>query len=503
MKGFFVLLFLVFCISAMLFAQTWDEVQNIIASDGLDWAEFGGSVSISGNWAVVGAGNDGSNGISAGAIYVFYRNGDNWIEHSKITPSDAHYSQGFGSAVAIDGDYIVVGAPVDGSQSGSIYVFYRDGGNWVESVKLLASDSAADDRFGTSVSISGDKIVAGAPYNDDAGYGSGSAYVFYRSGAAWIEQMKITADDAANGDFFGGSVNVDNNTIIIGAPFAEINGIMNGAAYFFVESGNSWSQQQKIFATDSGESDNFAYSVALENDYAVIGAIYQDTEINGSGSAFVFTRIAGIWEQTDILTISDAAASDYFGNSVSISNNHIVVGSYNDDENGNDSGSAYVFVNNGTNWVEQAKLTASNGAEQDYFGSSVSISNGFILIGASQGDDNGNNSGSAYIYRSSDVAIDNSVPDQQNATYLQSAYPNPFNPETTISFFVKQGDSAVVEIFNIAGQKVRSYPSFSAGKHEIIWNGLDDSGKSVSSGMFLYTLKSNSVHEVRKMLLLK
>ena len=250
--------------------------------------------------------------------------------------------------------------------------------------KITASDGAADDQFSyKSVAIGNGRIVVGAYQDDDNGSTSGSAYIFDLAGT---QLAKITASDNAAGDSFGISVAIGNGRIVVGAYQDDDNGSSSGSAYIFDLDGT---QLAKITASDGAANDYFGYSVAIGNGRIVVGAYADDDAGSSSGSAYIFdldgTQLAKI-------TASDAAANDYFGNSVAIGNGRIVVGAKQDDDNGETSGSAYIFDLDGT---QLAKITASDGAAYDQFGNSVAVGNGRIVVGA-DGDDS--YKGSAYIF---------------------------------------------------------------------------------------------------------
>jgi hypothetical protein len=386
------------------------EQAKLIASDAEGGDYFGYSVSISGNLAVIGAFGNGDAGNNSGSAYVFRWDGANWVEQSKLTASDAAEDDWFGYSVSISGDLAVIGAPNDndaGSKSGSAYVFRWDGSNWVEQAKLTASDAAADDWFGDSVSISGDLAVITASEDDG---GSGSAYVFRWDGANWVEQAKLTASDAAAEDYFGSSVSISGDVVVVGAYGNDDAGVYSGSAYVFRWDGANWVEQSKLTASDAAANDIFGLSVSISGNLAVIGAFRNDDAGNDSGSAYVFRWDGAHWVEQSKLTASDAAAEDWFGYSVSISGDLVVIGASGDDGG---SGSAYVFRWDGANWVEQAKLTASDAAAFDEFGYSVAIDGDVAVIGAYQDDDGGDYSGSAYIFQttSQDCNI-NDVPDE-------------------------------------------------------------------------------------------
>ena len=246
--------------------------------------------------------------------------------------------------------------------------------------------------------MSGDTAVVGAYLDHHNGIESGSAYVFVRTGSTWTEQAKLTASDGAGGDDFGLSVSVDGDTAVVGAFLDDDSGNWSGSAYVFTRTGSTWTEQAKLTASDGASDDWFGYSVSVDGDTAVVGAVYDDHNGIDSGSACVFTRTGSTWTEQAKLTASDGAAGDVFGVSVSVSGDTAVVAAHNDDDSGSNSGSAYVFVRTGSTWTEQAKLTASDAAGQDQFGVSVSVDGDTAVVGAYSDDDNGIDSGSAYVF---------------------------------------------------------------------------------------------------------
>ncbi len=301
--------------------------------------------------------------------------------------------------------------------------------------KLLGNDSATSDLFGVSVSVSGDTAVVGA-YQDDVGANidQGSAYVFVRSGGVWSEQQKLVALDGAASDLFGASVSVSGDTALVGAWQDEVGGNVNqGSAYVFVRSGGVWSEQQKLVASD-GAADDYFGLVSVSGDTAVVGAPHDVVGPNGGeGSAYVFVRDGGVWSEQQELVASDGADYDMFGISVSLSGDTAVVGADYDDVGGStNQGSAYVFVRNGGVWSEQQKLVASDGLPSDYFGRSVSVSGDTALVGAWQ-DDMG--TGSAYVF----VRNGGVWTEQQKLMASDGAIFDSFGVSVSVS-----GDTAVV-----------------------------------------------------------
>jgi hypothetical protein len=382
----------------------WLERQKLLASDGATDDEFGYSVSISGDYAIVGAYLSDGNGVNSGSAYIFSPNDidpNNWVQQQKLLASDGTTDDHFGYSVSISGDLAIVGAngnDANGSNSGSAYIFKWDGASWSEQAKLLAADGAAGDEFGYSVSISGDYAIVGANRDDDKGGDSGSAYIFKRVDANWVQQAKLLAADGNAEDWFGGFVSISGDFAIVGAMWDDDKGNMSGSAYIFKREGETWSQQARLLAADGAAEDWFGRVVSISGDYAIVGANGNDDNGSNSGSAYIFKREGETWSQQAKLLATDGDAQDFFGHSVSISGDYAIVAALGDDDKGNMSGSAYIFKRNGETWSQQAKMLASDGAAEDQFGMSVSISGDLAVVGTNLDDDKGNRSGSAYIF---------------------------------------------------------------------------------------------------------
>lgn len=395
---------------------------KLTATDGASSDNFGVSAALSsdGDTAIVGAydANVGGNG-GRGAAYVFTRSGTTWTEQEKLIAADGASSDNFGASVALssDGNTAIIGAyganVGTNNNQGAAYVFTRSGTAWTQQAKLLAADGTTNDYFGAAVALNSDGNTAfiRAAYADVGGNeDQGAAYVFTRSGATWSQQAKLTAADGAAWDYFGISVALssDGDTAIAGAYQADVAGDGDrGAAYVFTRSGSTWTEQRKLIATDGASSDNFGNSVVLSGDgnTAIVGAYYADVGANNDqGSAYVFTRSDTTWSEQTKLTASDGAAMDFFGYKVALNTDGdtAVIGAYYADMPGKtNQGAAYVFARSGTQWSQQTKLTADDGARNDYFGGSVALSgDGYTAIaGAYDADVGGdNNQGAAYVF---------------------------------------------------------------------------------------------------------
>lgn len=322
---------------------------KLTPTDSADVSYAGCDVAVSGDTALVGADSN------SGSAYVFVRSGATWSQQAVLTAPGASFT----CAVALSGDTVVVGAARDDNFLGSAYVFVRSGVTWSLQAKLTRSDPAANQYFGSAVAVAGDTVIVGASGDDDHGRFSGSAYVFARSGAAWAQQAKLTPADGVPSAYFGSAIDVAGDSVVLGAPGDSSAGNWFGAAYVFARAGTSWSQQAKLVADDASPSDSFGWSVSISGDVALVGAPIDSDTAYDAGSAYVFVRSRAVWSQQAKLVAADIAAGDRFGKSVGVSGDVAVVGSPGDDDLGPDSGSAYLFGRSGTTWPQQAKLKAT------------------------------------------------------------------------------------------------------------------------------------------------
>lgn len=314
-----------------------------------------------------------------------------WEQTHKLLPSDGFLGDWFGSPIVLSGNTALIGAPFDdddGTDSGSAYAFDITTGQ--ELFKVTASDGASQDHFGRSLAMSGDRFLVGSPFNDALGKDSGSVYVFKSAGGRQL--YKLVPSDVAVSDNFGMAVALSDNLAVIGSVGDDDNGALSGSAYVF----DIFTRQQifKLLASDGMEGDQFGNPIAVSGQIAVIGAPSSDEFGLNSGAAYVFDISTG--EQLFKLVASDEAAYDEFGAAISISGNTAVITSFADNDNGERSGSAYVFdLSTGQ---QLFKLLASDGAAGDVFGNSVSLSGNLAIIGAKSDDDNGVDSGSVYLF---------------------------------------------------------------------------------------------------------
>lgn len=430
LSSFFLLL-----ITTSSYGQIYTEVKKAVAADRADGDRLGWSVDISGDYAIVGAYGDdfGPFDPNMGSAYIFEKTGvADWMFVQKITNSDQDDYDRFGWSVAIDGEYAIIGAygedhdAMDGAtlaKAGSAYIFHRSGdGVWSEMQKLVPDDRAEDDEFGWALDISGTTAIIGAHFEDhDAGgsnflFNAGSVYVFDLSGGVWTQSQKIVASDRAEdivdasdpdlADQFGHSVAIDGDYIIVGAFGQDLNAgggsplSEAGAAYIFERSGGVWTEVEKVVSSDRETGDQFGYSVAISDNFAVVGANEEDENEGGtgtlsnSGSAYFFERDLGVWTENQKIVASDRGTGDRFGVDVNMEGNDLVIGAArcNSDEDDEaslpDAGAGYAFeydVMTGE-WIQINKMDASDRQADDQLGISVGISESTIIMGAFQQD---------------------------------------------------------------------------------------------------------------------
>ena len=383
--------------TAPAYADLGDQLFKLLPDDGAEGDWFGHSVAISGTTAIVGAVLDDDNGDRSGSAYLFDTTTGRQI--AKLLANDGAAFDIFGHSVAISGATAIVGAYGDddnGSASGSAYLFDITTGRQI--AKLLANDGAAGDHFGRSVGISDATAIVGAWLDDDNGSASGSAYLFDTTTGRQI--AKLLPDDGAEFDLFGYSVAISGTTAIVGAYRDDDNGDFSGSAYLFDTT--TGRQIAKLLPNDGATGDLFGRSVAISAETAIVGASLDDHNGTASGSAYLFDTATG--RQIAKLLADDGAAYDVFGHAVAISGATAIVEAPLDDDNGSQSGSAYLF--DATTGRQIAKLLPDDGEADDRFGISVAISGVTAIVGAYWDDDNGLESGSAYLLDASSCPWD-------------------------------------------------------------------------------------------------
>ena len=424
--------------------------------------------------AIVGAPNNSDRGDSAGAAFVYAPSGGTWKQQAKLTADDAASTNNFGHAVAIDGNTAIVGSPKSddaGKNSGSAYIFVRDGARWKQQAKLLPNDLGGSDAFGEDVFVSGRTAVVGAAQHSHGGLRfPGAAYVFVREGERWVQKAKLTANDAAKSDRFGHSVALSGNTIIVGAPLHDTpSGKDAGAAYIFVPDGDSWKQQAMLTPAKAGAANQLGFGVATTGNIAILGAPARDEGARASGAAYSFVRVEGVWEEKEKVAPKDGARDLKFGSSIGMSDNSVVISSHN-------------AVNEGPGFANGTAAYVYSSIE-DFGTPPFSVNpNGLAVT---------------------------SLGRIKRTTLLQN-YPNPFNPETWLPYRLASDAPVILRIYNVGGKLVRELDLGDQRAGDYLtretagyWDGRDQHGEVVSSGLYVYTLEAGAFQATRKLIVLK
>jgi len=357
---------------------------------------FGVSVAIDGDTAVVGAYlHDTVGGRYRGTAWVYVRSGTMWTEQAQLHPPDGANVHNFGISVALSGDTALIGALGDQTvgNRGAGFVFVRSGTTWTQQAQLQAVDGSNEDLLGISVALSGDTALVGAAdtFVFVPGVGNihrASAHVFVRSGTTWTEQAHLEAPPSGGSDDFDVEVALSGDTALIGVPWDTVDGVPRGSAHVFVRSGTTWNLQAHLAPTDAAAARLFGSSVALSGETALVGAVREHVGGNlNQGAAYVFVRIGTTWTQQAQLHAPDGRAHDHFGASVALSGDTALVGASQDDVGADaginaNQGSTYVFVRSGTTWTQRAHLQARKGESQG-LGTSVAFSGDRALVGTS------------------------------------------------------------------------------------------------------------------------
>lgn len=380
---------------------------NYSVSDAEDFDQFGSTVAIDGDYAAIGAPGDDEGGISnQGSVYIFRFNNGSWTQHQKISINNLHANARFGSSVAMSNDLLVVGAPsedVNGQGShGAVYVFRLMNNQWSQHAKLLPNEVVSMNdpfNFGRSVAVSNNRILVGAPGKDNGSYtNQGAAYLFLHNGSNWFQNNKFIHGEATGSDFFGHSVAIDANRIVIGAPDKRVNNISQaGAAYVFYSANGTtgWNMEQKIVNLTQAFEDHFGSTVAIEGDKilaAAPGAVIGSSDFAGSVGIFVYDTSVNSFTIRRVLSITDHKDEDYFGQSIAMKGEKILVGApFRDSEGLFNSGSVWFYerTNPIGSWDYKRTILDADIESINFFGAAVAIcrQTGRYIIGSYYAND--------------------------------------------------------------------------------------------------------------------
>ncbi len=391
------------------------ELQPVVASDGAVQDQFGWTVDIDGNYAVVASSRDDDSGESSGSVYVFRNDSGTWIEEQKLTASDAGLSDEFGVSVAISGDLIAVGAhredePCPGGSdcnAGAVYLFRYNGTSWVEEQKVFAGDADDNDNFGNSVDVDGTALVVGCHHDDDLVDSGGSAYIFRFDGTSWNEEIKLEPTTPMDFHAFGNRVAIRDDLVAVATPELGVPGFVaggTGRVDLYRYDGTTWQSEATLTPSDGVESDLFGSAISIGDGRVLVGAPGRDEVCPvsvfacNSGAAYVYCDGPGGWAEEEKLVPSSAAVRDLFGISCSLVGNVAVVGAsqFALPPALGGTGQAIIFKRIATEWVEQVTLLGSTAVNGDRFGQSVALSADTLIVGSPEIETGG--SGAALLF---------------------------------------------------------------------------------------------------------
>ena len=376
-------------------AATWSQHGTITADDAAPNDNLGGDLVISsdGTTAIVGAdGKTVGANSQAGAVYVFVKSGASWVKQAELTASDGAANDAFGSSVSTtkDGSTVVIGAPgktVAGKTgAGAAYVFARKGIVWTQKKELQGAPAGRGNAFGTHVAINGSGSVIGvaAPLKTVTGHRrAGAVYVFKGRGAAWTQAAMLTLADPAANDYFGWAIAAKETQVLASSPFHPNPSGSSGAVYSFDDPGTGYVQKAVLSAPDGQLNDNFGWSLDVSVATMVVGA-RNHLGPHGTGAAYVFTHsdTTGIWKYRTELVPPDGSAGGAFGESIAIADTTVVIGDPFHDVGANASqGVAYVFSGAAATWAQQDEITATDAGALTEFGQAVAASATTIMVG--------------------------------------------------------------------------------------------------------------------------
>ncbi|MDP7087592.1 MAG: FG-GAP repeat protein [Phycisphaerales bacterium] len=352
------------------------ELQTVIGSDTAWFDEFGYSTALHGEVMVVGSRHhDAGSEVDSGAAYVFAPDDDGtWIETAKLTAPSPEMGASFGWSVATDGDTIVIGANKADGDEGRVYVFDRDGDNWIFTAELVGSGIDAGDHFGRAVDVDGDTIAVGCPYYAAGCGGSnrcGSLFIFDLDEGVWGEVDRLTPSDQANEDYFGWKVSIDGDRLLTTSIYDDDMGWQSGSGYVFDRIDGVWTEQFKLVPSNGDVQDMAGQCCRLQGDVAVLGGWYGNDD---KGAAWVWRQNGSVWSEVAELNASDGQTSDIFGRSIGLDGDSVLVGAnWHDADGVADAGAVYAFDISAENLPEGACCTNGTCAigtrvECEYFG---------------------------------------------------------------------------------------------------------------------------------------
>ncbi len=477
------------------------NTDEFVASSALENDHFGSEIAISGDWAVIAAERDDDNGLDAGAVFMYYFNGNQWVEHSRLLGPGGDAEDYFGYSVAISGNTVVVGSWKDynigpPATLGSAYVYTYNGSSW-DFNTLLTNPDGGSGEYGVAVAVEGSTILVGAPQAYSSWGGSrGVAFMYRNYGDGWDNSIKLQPSNGALVYKFGYQVAISGSNIAIGAYGDQNNGFGSGSVFIF--NIDSDQEVQKIYASNSAAYEEFGRAMDLDGNTLIIGS--RDYAGPVGGAVFVYEYDGNQWVEGATLRDIFPSSSHAFGYfRIAVSGDLILV---NDGYNNE----MFLFSRDGSDWVYEDELVQPDPAVGGMFGGGFAVEDGVIMIGDQRHMHDDLKIGAVYVFDAgcSDVSAVSEGPISSFLTLHQNT-PNPFNPSTVIRFTLQQSTNVELAVYDVSGQLVKSLlsDSMDSGTHGVRWNGRNDQGRAVSSGIYFARITAGSHRQSVKLLLMK
>lgn len=371
-----------------------DWIAQIVAADDLaDFATFGSAVSIDGDVAAIGSpqANPLGDAVGAGAVYVYMRTAAGWVQVQKLEADDGVIGDNFGTATAVQGDTMLVGAYKadigDHAQQGAVYVFRLIAGAWTQTQKLSPDDADSGRLFGAWISLDGEHALVSTPagmMGDDPS--TAPVYALHQDAGQWGISQRIDAADYVVGDVFGFQTAIDGTTAVIGAPGATVDGNpMTGTVYVFDYADGAWAQVQKLSPSGVAEMSAFGWTVALDGTTALFGAPFTTVgDHSMQGAAYLFNLDGSTWTQTQKLTQDNGLELDRLGTALALSGDTAVVGSswVTEVDGAAAYGAAWVYTSTAEDGFVQQAILVNSGDEVTSFAYVATMSGNTLLLGA-------------------------------------------------------------------------------------------------------------------------
>lgn len=425
-------------------------IKKIFPEDPSLGSYFGKFVAQNNDCVVISSYKDSEKESASGALYFFRNINGDYCQTQKIFPEDATVDQFFGYSIGISNNWVITGAHHDssmGASSGAAYMLNKNSSNsWSIAQKLIPEDLSEGDEFGKKVDVDGEFAVSSAYLNDEYGINSGVVYLYKIEKGIWKLYSKIHASNPVMYSQFGLSLDINKDNLIVGAPFYE--NIESGAAYIYQNKMGSWDEVIKLEPDELEKGDQFGITVKINDDYAFIASIKDDYNGENSGAVYVFKKINENWTFAQKIYAPDGDEEDYFGIDIALGDSIVAIGSYFDDDNGENSGSTYIYRVKNDFWHFEKKITPSDGEENDAFASSLSLNNDRLIVGAYSDSDKGFLSGSAYIYSIEDKLINEDFLSMNNIKVFPSIFKNSIN-------IISEPGGTSVRVYTINGTKIK------------------------------------------------